>query len=609
MPPSQLASLVQIIDTSAFSPSSPDPAGITYVNTSNSLLVSDSEVNETSLFTGDNLFEITLSGNLIGTDSTISFSNEPTGITFNPNNGRFFIADDDRDMIYEVDTQYNLLNSFNTRDFNSFDPEGITYASDLGTLFIADGFGTEIYQTTTSGALITSFDTASLGFTDLEGIAYNPSNGNLYVVGNPNDLVAEISTQGTLVQTIDVSAANLVKPAGLTLAPASQNPNETNLYIVDRGIDNNQDPNENDGKIYEFSIGLAGPGNQSPVVDAGPNRTLTTLTVALDGTIADDGLPNPPSTVTSTWSQISGPGTASFDDASAEDTSVTFSEFGTYVLQLEADDSELTTNDRIQITVNDPSQSDFIYASTKTDGSIGSIDFADEDILLYDSGAQTWSLFFDGSDVGLDGNSIDVRAFHLNADGSILLSLNKDTSVPDVGSIDDSDILRFVPTSTGSSTSGTFELYFDGSDVDLTTSGEDIDAIGFTSDDRLIVSTKGSPIVGNFAGKDEDLLVFNDTSLGENTSGTWELYFDGSDVGLNDGGGEDVNATWIDSNGDIYLSTVGTFNVDGVNGDGADIFTFTPNSIGSNTNGTFNPFFDGSSKGLSGEIIDGFTIV
>jgi hypothetical protein len=54
------ASMVQTIDTSQFSPPSPDPAGITYLDSSNTLLVSDSEVNEMPIFTGDNLFEMTL---------------------------------------------------------------------------------------------------------------------------------------------------------------------------------------------------------------------------------------------------------------------------------------------------------------------------------------------------------------------------------------------------------------------------------------------------------------------------------------------------------------------------------------------------------------------
>jgi hypothetical protein len=30
-----------------------------------------------------------------------------------------------------------------------------------------------------------------------------------------------------------------------------------NLYITDRGVDNAQDPHENDGRIYEIAIGSA----------------------------------------------------------------------------------------------------------------------------------------------------------------------------------------------------------------------------------------------------------------------------------------------------------------------------------------------------------------
>ncbi|MEL6490828.1 MAG: hypothetical protein AAFQ95_12790 [Cyanobacteria bacterium J06621_3] len=613
------AILIQTINLFNLSPASPDPAGITYVSTSGRLLVSDSEVNETALFTGDNLFETSLSGSLINTDSTISFSNEPTGITFNPNNGHYFITDDDRDRVFELNSQLQVINEFSTRVFNSFDPEGITYADGLGTLFIAGGSSSTIYQTTTSGALISSFDIASSGFRDPEGIVYDPERGTLFVVGendaNYNPYLAEFTTTGAVVNTYDVSAVNPVKLAGLTLAPNSQDPTKTSIYIADRGIDNNADPNENDGKIYEFDIGLTGVSNQAPVVNAGADQFLTSLTaISLDGTLADDGLPNPSGMLTSTWSQISGPGTATFGNASSEDTTVDFSTFGTYVLQLEATDGELTTTDQVQITVSNPNLSEFIYISTKTDGTVDGIAYADEDILLYDITTETWSQFFDGSDVGLGANGTDISAFHLNTDGSILLSLTKDMTVAGLGLVDDSDILRFVPTSTGTTTAGTFEMYFDGSDVGLTGSAEDIDAFGFTPDGLLVISTKGSHTVDSITGmdsivgKDEDLILFNETSFGENTSGTWAHYFDGSDVGLSDGGGEDVNAMSIDANGDIYLSTNGSFNAPGVSGDGADVITFSPNSLGSNTSGVFSSFFDGSSNGLAGEVIDSFML-
>ncbi len=87
-PPSEVATLVRSTDASAWLPPSPDSAGIVYLDLSNTLLVSDSEVNEIPepLFTGDNLFETDLSGNLLDTLTTIGFSGEPTGVAYNPAN-------------------------------------------------------------------------------------------------------------------------------------------------------------------------------------------------------------------------------------------------------------------------------------------------------------------------------------------------------------------------------------------------------------------------------------------------------------------------------------------------------------------------------------------
>ena len=42
--------------------------------------------------------------------------------------------------------------------------------------------------------------------------------------------------------------------------------------------------------------------------------------------------------------------------------------------------------------------------------------------------------------------------------------------------LDDSDLVLFTPSSLGASTSGAFSLYFDGSDIGLDTTGEDVDA-------------------------------------------------------------------------------------------------------------------------------------
>ena len=514
-----LATLVNVIDTSLYP--SPDPAGITFIEGSNRLLISDSEINEIpTLFTGDNLFETSLPGSLLSFGSTIAYSNEPTGLTTNPANGHVFVADDVADEIFEIDPGADgsygtgddiLVNSFDTRTFGSFDPEGVAFVSGPDRLFIADGVNNEIYEVTTAGVLQSQFDTTGLGLEDPEGIVYNPDTGNLLIVGDPEELVFEITTSGALVQIIDLSVMEPEKSAGIVYAPNSQDPSRVSIYVADRGIDNNVDPNENDGKIYEFSIEFPPLG---------------------------------------------------------------------------------------------------IYVTTNGSGSVSGFSFRDEDILLFNANTGNWFKYFDGGDVGLANSDID--AFHIDTDGSILLSLQSSATIPDVGSVDDSDIVRFNPTSVGDDTAGTYELFFDGSDVELTTSSEDIDAMGFLPDGRLVISTSGNPTVSGVSAptpRDEDLLVFNATSFGSNTSGTWELYLDGSDVSLNNSGSEDVKGVSINDDGDIALTTAGAFGVSGVSGDGADIFNFEPSSTGSNTSGTFSSLFDGSANGLAGEVIDGFSIV
>jgi hypothetical protein len=82
-------------------------------------------------------------------------------------------------------------------------------------------------------------------------------------------------------------------------------------------------------------------------VNAGADATiqLPEDSVALNATVTDDGLPS--NTLTYTWSVSSGPAGATFADASAEDTTVTFVDAGTYVLELTASDSALQGSDTV----------------------------------------------------------------------------------------------------------------------------------------------------------------------------------------------------------------------------------------------------------------------
>ena len=150
-------------------------------------------------------------------------------------------------------------------------------------------------------------------------------------------------------------------------------------------------------------------------------------------------------------------------------------------------------------------------------------------------------------------------------------------------------------------------MYFDGSDVGLSTSGENIDGVSVLSDGRILISTTDRNTVPGLATmEDEDVLAFTPTSLGADTAGSWDLYFDGSDVGLTDNS-EDIDALFVTDDA-IYLSTVGSFSVPGISGAKEDVVGFKPTTLGQDTSGIYiTPLaFDGSLYGVSSFNIDGF---
>jgi exonuclease III len=197
-----------------------------------------------------------------------------------------------------------------------------------------------------------------------------------------------------------------------------------------------------------------------------------------------------------------------------------------------------------------------------------------EDIVSLRSSDNKASLYFDGSDLGLGSLAIDGLA--VLPTGEILLSFDEPGNVPGLSTIvDDSDIVLFHPDSLGEDTRGEFSLYFDGSDVGLSTDDEDIDAIALTPTGDLLLSTLGNATMSGFTVGDEDLFVFKSSSLGPTTAGSYSLFFDGEDKGLTTTG-EDIDAVAFNTDGSLFLSTTGDFSVAGANGDDEDIFLFQP---------------------------------
>jgi hypothetical protein len=258
------------------------------------------------------------------------------------------------------------------------------------------------------------------------------------------------------------------------------------------------------------------------------------------------------------------------------------------------------------------SPTEVLYVSSNTTGNIGGLSAADEDILRYDANSNSrspWALHFDGSDLL---PTSDVNAFYLLTDGSLLMSFDVNVTLPNLGTVNPQDIVRFIPSSTGETTEGQFEWYLDGSDVELTTSNEGIDAIAKAPDGRLLISTIGSgTVTGVPSFTDADIIAFTPNQTGSTTSGTWEMYFDGSDVGLTSST-EDISALWVDSNsGEIYLTTLAAFGVEGLTGTAEDIFICLPAALGDVTGcASFEMFFDGSEQGVvAGHVVDAFSVV
>jgi hypothetical protein len=103
----------------------------------------------------------------------------------------------------------------------------------------------------------------------------------------------------------------------------------------------------------EIRVGTGPVTNRAPTVDAGPNQAITQpSSVALDGTVSDDGLPAPPS-LTTRWTGT-GPGSVTFVNDRAVDTQASFGATGTYLLKLTASDGALTARDSVFVEVRAP---------------------------------------------------------------------------------------------------------------------------------------------------------------------------------------------------------------------------------------------------------------
>ncbi len=443
----------------------------------------------------------------------------------------------------------------------------------------------------------------------------------------------QFTAAATGTVSFQVSTSHSLTPAW-TGAGGTAN-GQTYSFQVVAGLSYTVGLSTGDGIGY-YGITVIAPGavpNSAPVLAAIGNRsvnegsTLNFTATATDlnsgesltyslGSGAPAGAYINPTTGVFTWTPTANQGPATYN--------VT-------VLVTDNGSPALSDSETITITVNEDSQpttEHVRYLSTTTNSWLNSSDNswlyttnADIVKLAMNDTSYHYSMHFNGADVGLSAASEGVDAFTFLSDGSILVStvgsfsVSSTYSAPGFGSGPvvsgaGEDVLRFTPSTVGDNTTGSWSLYFDGSDVGLSGASENIDSLSVLPDGRLLVSTSGKATVPGATAADEDLLAFAPSSLGAATWGTWSMYFDGSDVGLSTSG-EDIDAVFVgqgSNNPDLFISTRGNFAVAGITGADEDVFAFRPNQLGSTTAGSFMPdmVLDGSYYGLTSFDVDGF---
>lgn len=224
-----------------------------------------------------------------------------------------------------------------------------------------------------------------------------------------------------------------------------------------------------------------------------------------------------------------------------------------------------------------PLMADRFYISTRTGGHAGNVDYKNEDIIKFDtqdkSGGNngTWSLLFDGSDVGLKSSRID--GFYVG-DDFILLSFANDFQFNTDGRktrVKASDIVKFNWDSLGeNNTQGRFEMYFDGSDVGVK---RNVDGVALDSSGNLVFSIEGTTKLSNSAGgrfqaRKQDLIRFSGFT-GNDTAGSFELFMDGRAFGLTRARG-DIKGVDIESPY-VFLATRSAFTIGDIRGRNQDI--------------------------------------
>src|SRR5206468_505318 len=200
-----------------------------------------------------------------------------------------------------------------------------------------------------SGTLLFSWQTTGGAFfgtpsyNDLGGVTAIPLNTLTHIAVVRDGVNVKFYINGVLDISVDALDTNPFLSGANTLRIGGQGRGGVNRYvngkidevrIYNRALTQTEIQSDMATPIGGSTAPAPPPTNRAPVVNAGPDQTITLPSSAnLSGTATDDALPIG-STLTTTWSKVSGPGTVTFGNVSARSTTASFSASGSYVLRL-----------------------------------------------------------------------------------------------------------------------------------------------------------------------------------------------------------------------------------------------------------------------------------
>jgi SdiA-regulated len=263
-------SLVRVTMTSSWPTKSPDPMGLTYNPRTKKLLISDAEVDEIpALWKGKNLFVAKRGGRLMATGTFKKFTHEPEDLAWDNKHQVLFVTDDDLDRVFRVGrgkdkklgTRDDVVKTvLRTHRFGSFDAEGLAwFGGRKPMLIVSDSTNRRVYKIHrgrdrrfgTRDDIVNSFGTQKYGFTTAEDVAVRGK--HLFIVSSRQRFILETTMKGGLIQKIDLTGLGIVSASGITFAPGTDG-GRSRLYLTASGVDNNVNPNENDGRLFELKF-------------------------------------------------------------------------------------------------------------------------------------------------------------------------------------------------------------------------------------------------------------------------------------------------------------------------------------------------------------------